>query len=152
MEQSWSAPRLGRGLQASFCPPRGPEPFSRPRTRLDISSLSIPARSFMRESDAPMRGGSPRPRSASGALHVSWFRASGALPDDAAGVVRVRLAQRGALSAGLRAGVGAAVPAAVLTNDDLGKLVDTNDEWISTRTGEGAGRRAVSLGRSRDPC
>lgn len=38
------------------------------------------------------------------------------------------------------AGVGAAVPAAVLTNDDLGKLVDTNDEWISTRTGARATR------------
>lgn len=32
-------------------------------------------------------------------------------------------------------GVGSSVPAAVLTNDDLAKLVDTNDEWITTRTG-----------------
>lgn len=32
-------------------------------------------------------------------------------------------------------GVGAAVPAAVVTNADLEKLVDTSDEWITTRTG-----------------
>lgn len=33
------------------------------------------------------------------------------------------------------AGTGAAVPARVLTNEDLAKMVDTNDEWIVTRTG-----------------
>ena len=27
------------------------------------------------------------------------------------------------------------VPEDVLTNDDLSKMVDTNDEWIKTRTG-----------------
>ncbi len=32
-------------------------------------------------------------------------------------------------------GVGAAVPKAVVTNADLEKLVDTSDEWITTRTG-----------------
>ncbi|HEY9786159.1 MAG TPA: beta-ketoacyl-ACP synthase III [Candidatus Obscuribacterales bacterium] len=32
-------------------------------------------------------------------------------------------------------GVGAGLPAAVITNADLEKLVDTSDEWISTRTG-----------------
>jgi len=32
-------------------------------------------------------------------------------------------------------GVGAAVPAAVITNADLEKLVDTSDEWITSRTG-----------------
>src|SRR5262249_52625483 len=32
-------------------------------------------------------------------------------------------------------GVGAAVPAAVITNADLERLVDTSDEWITTRTG-----------------
>lgn len=32
-------------------------------------------------------------------------------------------------------GVGASVPSTVLTNDDLARLVDTNDEWITTRTG-----------------
>jgi 3-oxoacyl-[acyl-carrier-protein] synthase III len=31
--------------------------------------------------------------------------------------------------------VGRHVPERVLTNDDLAKLVDTNDEWIRTRTG-----------------
>jgi len=33
------------------------------------------------------------------------------------------------------AGVGKAIPEKFLTNDDLSKLVETNDEWISTRTG-----------------
>uniref|UniRef100_A0A7S0WJX3 beta-ketoacyl-[acyl-carrier-protein] synthase III n=1 Tax=Pyramimonas obovata TaxID=1411642 RepID=A0A7S0WJX3_9CHLO len=32
-------------------------------------------------------------------------------------------------------GTGSAAPPNVLTNKDLEKLVDTNDEWISTRTG-----------------
>ena len=32
-------------------------------------------------------------------------------------------------------GVGAAVPRVVVTNADLEKLVDTSDEWITTRTG-----------------
>ncbi|MBR5154256.1 MAG: ketoacyl-ACP synthase III [Alphaproteobacteria bacterium] len=32
-------------------------------------------------------------------------------------------------------GSGHYLPAKVLTNDDLSKMVDTNDEWISTRTG-----------------
>lgn len=33
------------------------------------------------------------------------------------------------------AGVGYSVPETVITNDDLTKLVDTNDEWITSRTG-----------------
>lgn len=33
------------------------------------------------------------------------------------------------------AGSGSAVPASVLTNKDLERLVETNDEWIATRTG-----------------
>lgn len=32
-------------------------------------------------------------------------------------------------------GTGSYVPKKVLTNDDLAKIVETNDEWISTRTG-----------------
>jgi hypothetical protein len=32
-------------------------------------------------------------------------------------------------------GVGSAVPKMVLTNADLSKLVETNDEWIAARTG-----------------
>ncbi len=31
--------------------------------------------------------------------------------------------------------IGKAVPKAVITNDDLTKILDTSDEWISTRTG-----------------
>ena len=33
------------------------------------------------------------------------------------------------------AGVGSYVPERVLTNDDLEKMVDTSDEWITSRTG-----------------
>ena len=33
------------------------------------------------------------------------------------------------------AGLGAYVPATVLTNDDLSRIVDTNDDWIRRRTG-----------------
>lgn len=33
------------------------------------------------------------------------------------------------------AGMGYAVPKTVITNDDLSKILDTSDEWISTRTG-----------------
>src|SRR5947209_14703692 len=32
-------------------------------------------------------------------------------------------------------GVGSYVPARVLTNADLEKMVDTSDDWITTRTG-----------------
>ncbi|KAL6523383.1 Beta-ketoacyl-[acyl-carrier-protein] synthase III A, chloroplastic [Orobanche gracilis] len=32
-------------------------------------------------------------------------------------------------------GVGSAVPSLEISNDDLSKVVDTNDEWISVRTG-----------------
>lgn len=32
-------------------------------------------------------------------------------------------------------GIGKGVPEKIITNDELSKLVDTNDEWISTRTG-----------------
>ena len=41
------------------------------------------------------------------------------------------------------AGTGAAVPARILTNDDLAKMVDTNDEWITTRTGISERRMAA---------
>ena len=32
-------------------------------------------------------------------------------------------------------GTGKAVPEYVLTNDELSTMVETNDEWISSRTG-----------------
>ncbi|RKX98054.1 MAG: 3-oxoacyl-ACP synthase, partial [Spirochaetes bacterium] len=32
-------------------------------------------------------------------------------------------------------GTGSYVPEKVLTNEDLEKMVDTSDEWITTRTG-----------------
>lgn len=40
-------------------------------------------------------------------------------------------------------GVGGALPASVVTNDDLAKFVDTNDEWIVERTGIRSRRRAA---------
>ena len=33
------------------------------------------------------------------------------------------------------AGIGAYVPETIVTNDDLAKIVETSDEWISSRTG-----------------
>ncbi len=35
----------------------------------------------------------------------------------------------------LIAGTGMYVPSQTVTNDDLAKIVDTSDEWISKRTG-----------------
>ena len=32
-------------------------------------------------------------------------------------------------------GTGAAAPVKVVTNDDMAAMVETNDEWITTRTG-----------------
>ena len=32
-------------------------------------------------------------------------------------------------------GTGAAAPAKIVTNDDMAAMVETNDEWITTRTG-----------------
>ncbi|AAF19534.1 F23N19.2 [Arabidopsis thaliana] len=40
-------------------------------------------------------------------------------------------------------GCGSAVPSLLISNDDLAKIVDTNDEWIATRTGI-RNRRVVS--------
>lgn len=40
-------------------------------------------------------------------------------------------------------GCGSAVPNLKVSNDDLAKLVETNDEWISTRTGI-RNRRVIS--------
>ncbi|MCQ0110178.1 3-oxoacyl-ACP synthase III family protein [Zhouia amylolytica] len=52
------------------------------------------------------------------------------------------------------AGLGYYVPENVVTNDDLSKLMDTNDEWIQERTGikerrhvvEGSGETTTSMG------
>ncbi|MFT5125298.1 MAG: 3-oxoacyl-[acyl-carrier-protein] synthase-3, partial [Verrucomicrobiales bacterium] len=33
------------------------------------------------------------------------------------------------------AGTGSYIPERVVTNDDMAKIVDTNDEWITSRTG-----------------
>lgn len=43
-------------------------------------------------------------------------------------------------------GSGSAVPSFQISNDDLSKIVDTNDEWISVRTGI-RNRRVVSAGK-----
>ena len=41
-------------------------------------------------------------------------------------------------------GTGSYVPEQIVTNDDLAKIVETNDEWIRTRTG--IGTRHISDG------
>jgi 3-oxoacyl-[acyl-carrier-protein] synthase-3 len=54
----------------------------------------------------------------------------------------------GANGIGVRlAGTGMAIPEKILTNDDLAKMVDTNDEWIAQRTGIRQ-RRVVENGRT----
>lgn len=40
-------------------------------------------------------------------------------------------------------GTGSGVPSEILTNADLAKLVDTSDEWITTRTGISSRRRCA---------
>ena len=40
-------------------------------------------------------------------------------------------------------GTGSALPARTVTNDDLSKIMDTSDEWISSRTGIRARHLAV---------
>lgn len=45
-------------------------------------------------------------------------------------------------------GTGSCVPDNVVTNDDLAKIVETNDEWIRTRTGIRQRRISVSQGTS----
>ena len=45
-------------------------------------------------------------------------------------------------------GTGSYVPEQIVTNDDLAKVVDTNDEWIRSRTGIGARRIATEGGTS----
>ena len=48
-------------------------------------------------------------------------------------------------------GVAGYVPDDILTNDDLSKIVDTNDEWITSRTGIKE-RRIMKDGASSDMC
>lgn len=43
-------------------------------------------------------------------------------------------------------GIGSGIPDNIMTNDDLSKIVDTNDEWITTRTG--IKERRVSTGEN----
>lgn len=45
-------------------------------------------------------------------------------------------------------GTGSYVPELIVTNDDLSQRVDTNDQWIRSRTGIGARRVAVDMGTS----
>lgn len=45
-------------------------------------------------------------------------------------------------------GTGSYIPERVVTNDDLSTIVDTNDEWISTRTG--IKERHISTGETAD--
>lgn len=44
-------------------------------------------------------------------------------------------ARAGSFSSCKLSGVGSSVPETVLSNEDLSQIVETNDEWIATRTG-----------------
>ncbi len=46
------------------------------------------------------------------------------------------------------AGIGAYVPQTIVTNDDLAKIVETSDEWISSRTGIRERRISIKEGTS----
>ena len=49
---------------------------------------------------------------------------------------KITFSAQGEVQMGMRiAGCGMAAPERIVTNDDLAKLMDTSDEWISTRTG-----------------
>jgi len=43
-------------------------------------------------------------------------------------------------------GIQGYVPEHVLSNEDLSKIVDTNDEWITSRTGSKHRDHALSIG------
>lgn len=46
------------------------------------------------------------------------------------------------------AGIGAYAPENIVTNDDLAKIVETNDEWIKSRTGIKERRISTTMGTS----
>ena len=45
-------------------------------------------------------------------------------------------------------GIGSHVPDRVMTNDEIATMVDTNDEWISQRTGIAFARIVSASGRA----
>ena len=49
-------------------------------------------------------------------------------------------------------GVGAYLPDYVLTNDELSRMVDTNEEWITTRVGIKERRIEKGYGTWQRPC
>src|SRR5437016_561345 len=50
-------------------------------------------------------------------------------------MLRYRLQQGMHVTHAVITGWGKCLPPAILSNDDLSQLLDTNDEWIRTRTG-----------------
>lgn len=82
----------------------------------------------------------PSPRLASPAIARSSSKAAPAAGGSSRPSLARPAARRAAAdvsaAAGVKlAGVGSSVPEKFLTNDDLAQLVDTSDEWITTRTG-----------------
>src|ERR671931_2003638 len=94
--------------------------------------------------DGPQRGRGPRSRGGAGhrdprlRRRTGWCR-SAPSGDPAGGIVTARYA--------CVAGVGAALPDRVVTNQDLERVIDTSDEWIRRRTGIRA-RRFAGLGET----
>lgn len=77
---------------------------------------------------------------AAGALtaRLSWSRRRGVprqIPMAVPGVLRESHVALKAVAGISIAGTGSATPSTIVTNDDLSKIVDTNDEWIVQRTG-----------------
>eukprot|EP00798_Chlamydomonas_sp_ICE-L_P021314 gene21314-28245_t len=63
------------------------------------------------------------------------YRRWAKLPLASAPVRRAVRCEAAAMKGVRLVGVGSAIPEGFLTNDDLSKYVDTNDEWIASRTG-----------------
>ena len=73
---------------------------------------------------APSRSRAPRGRSETTSANATKRTARGLCATRAFDVAGAKIS-----------GVGKAIPEKFLTNDDLSELVETNDEWIATRTG-----------------
>lgn len=83
---------------------------------------------------APQQASGVRSSEASGTRALSRCPQRIARLSRASRVVKASAAGSGLVGCRLL-GVGSSAPASVLSNVDLERFVDTNDEWITTRTG-----------------
>jgi len=147
---------IGRTLRARLGYLLARPAFMRLRDKMDrcsSASTALPSRATA----APTRKGSRAPWSSpttwcattcNNALRRTWphLRRRESLQtrvdpqrhqagDDARRTANIRRAPTERAPVSMVAGVGAALPSRVLTNDQLATMVDTSDEWITARTG-----------------